>query len=68
MGRIERTFNFTEEDEFVIFIDEKNKTVQKWIIKWLDDSPMQDLVKWHQEDVWERHEQEIKREGGFMDD
>jgi tRNA (Thr-GGU) A37 N-methylase len=41
---------------------------QKYIIDLLDDSPVMDIEKWINQDVWLRHEQEIKKEGGFMND
>jgi tRNA (Thr-GGU) A37 N-methylase len=41
---------------------------QKYIIDLLDDSPVMDIEKWINQDVWLRHEQEIKKEGGFMED
>lgn len=51
-------------DHLLLFLDKK----MAYIIDLLDDSPLCDPEKWMREEVWMRHEREIRAEGGFMDD
>ena len=71
MTKINRIFDFLrypEEEDYVLIIDEEKKCALKLIIDLLDDSPVQDIPKWKAQDIWFKHEQEIRREGGFMQD
>ena len=67
---IKRIFNIIEEDpdDYLVIIDDEHHTVQKWILKLLDDSPLVDIPKWLAQERYYYHHDAIKKEGGFMDD